>query len=303
MKQYYLVKDNQRVGPLALEQLMANGLTPETLVWTEGMASWTPAGQVQELGALFAPAAPPTPEPPRHQVPEPPQAPAQPVQPQAPAQPSQPVQQPQAPQPQAQQPYGQAQYQQPQYQQWQYQQGQQAPYQPYPAANPADNQKLFKIILYVLLGLTALGGLFSFIGAFSYFGGWFNKPFLGLCQLLSSAATIAISVISIMRMMKNEKYAFLTIAFFALGFILNLLGMIAGGGGVGIFSFVVGLGGLAVAVLASIPQEKATDINSYKALLNEATPLDYALLGVYALFSLITSIMAWSVLRSLKSYL
>lgn len=303
MKQYYLVKDNQRVGPLALEQLMANGLTPETLVWTEGMASWTPAGQVQELGALFAPAAPQIPEPPRHQVPEPPQAPAQPVQPQAPAQPSQPVQQPQTPQPQAQQPYGQAQYQQPQYQQWQYQQGQQAPYQPYPAANPVDNQKLFKTILYVLLGLTALGGLFSFIGAFSYFGGWFNKPFLGLCQLLSSAATIAISVISIMRMMKNEKYAFLTIAFFALGFILNLLGMIAGGGGVGIFSFVVGLGGFAVAVLASIPQEKATDINSYKALLNEATPLDYALLGVYALFSLITSIMAWSVLRSLKSYL
>lgn len=299
MKQYYLVKDNQRIGPLTLEQLMASGLTPETLVWTEGMTSWTPAGQVNELGALFAPAVPQVPEPPKPQVPEPPQAP---VQPQAPAQPAQPVQQPQAPQPQVQQPYGQPQYQQTQYQQGQYQQGPQAPYQPYPAANPANNQNLFKTILYVLLGLTALGGLFSFIGAFSYFGGWFNKPFLGLCQLLSSAATIAISVISIMRMMKNEKYAFLTIAFFALGFILNLLGMIAGGGGVGIFSFVIGLGGLAVAVLASIPQEKATDINSYKALLNEATPLDYALLGVYALFSLITSIMAWSVLRSIKSF-
>ncbi|MBR6591026.1 MAG: DUF4339 domain-containing protein [Prevotella sp.] len=36
-------------------------LTPETLVWEEGMAAWTPAGQVPKLAPLFAPAIPPTP--------------------------------------------------------------------------------------------------------------------------------------------------------------------------------------------------------------------------------------------------
>ena len=46
MKQYFFVKDNQKMGPVPFEQLLANGLTPESLVWSEGMANWTPAGQV-----------------------------------------------------------------------------------------------------------------------------------------------------------------------------------------------------------------------------------------------------------------
>ncbi|MBL4847497.1 MAG: SPFH domain-containing protein [Planctomycetes bacterium] len=46
----------------ALQGLLAQGqLTPETLVWRNGMAAWTPAAQVAELGQVFAAAPPPLP--------------------------------------------------------------------------------------------------------------------------------------------------------------------------------------------------------------------------------------------------
>ena len=263
MKQYFFVKDNQKMGPVPAGELLQNGVGPDTLVWTEGLPDWVPASGLIELQPLFAPAAP--------------AQPAAPVAPQAPAAP-----QYQQPQPQYQQPqYQQPQYQQPQYQQPQYQQPQ----------------------FYILLGLSALGGLFTFFGSFSYFGGWFNKPLLGLMIMLQSGAIIAISVIAIMRMAKNEKFAFLTIAYFAIAFLFNLLGLIlvSGYGGYGVFSFLTGIGGLAVAVLASIPVEKVGDPQSYKALMAEATQLDYILLGVYAVCSLITMIMVMSFVSQIKS--
>ena len=100
MAQYYLVKDGQRVGPLAIDQLTQYGLTPETLVWTDGMTDWVQASQIPEVAALLAPKPAPAPAP----APQPAPAPApQPVQ--------QPQPQYQAPQPQYQQP--QPQYQQP----------------------------------------------------------------------------------------------------------------------------------------------------------------------------------------------
>ena len=273
MKQYFFVKDNQKMGPVPAGELLQNGVGPDTLVWTEGLPDWVPASGLIELQPLFAPAAP--------------AQPAAPVAPQAPAAPQ--YQQPQ-PQPQYQQP----QYQQPQYQQPQYQQ---------PVANQQSLQNVCKIILYILLGLSALGGLFTFFGSFSYFGGWFNKPLLGLMIMLQSGAIIAISVIAIMRMAKNEKFAFLTIAYFAIAFLFNLLGLIlvSGYGGYGVFSFLTGIGGLAVAVLASIPVEKVGDPQSYKALMAEATQLDYILLGVYAVCSLITMIMVMSFVSQIKS--
>jgi hypothetical protein len=36
-------------------------LTRDTLAWKQGMAAWTPAGEVPELAALFAAAPPPLP--------------------------------------------------------------------------------------------------------------------------------------------------------------------------------------------------------------------------------------------------
>ncbi|MEV4510590.1 SPFH domain-containing protein [Dactylosporangium sp. NPDC049525] len=42
-------------------QIRGGTVTRETLVWHNGMAQWTPAGQVPELGALFAAVPPPLP--------------------------------------------------------------------------------------------------------------------------------------------------------------------------------------------------------------------------------------------------
>ena len=75
MATYYIVENNQQAGPFTLDQLAAKGITPETNVWTDGMANWTPASQVTELQALFAPQPAQQPAP----QPEPrPQAEAQP---------------------------------------------------------------------------------------------------------------------------------------------------------------------------------------------------------------------------------
>ena len=50
---YYLAIGGQHAGPFAREQLLAAGLTPQTLVWTEGMPQWTRADAVPELAGLF----------------------------------------------------------------------------------------------------------------------------------------------------------------------------------------------------------------------------------------------------------
>lgn len=63
MATYYIVENYQQAGPFTLEQLSARGITPETSVWTEGMANWTPANQVSELQCLFVPQPPISPEP------------------------------------------------------------------------------------------------------------------------------------------------------------------------------------------------------------------------------------------------
>lgn len=72
MANYFIVENNKQAGPFSLEQLAAKGITPETNVWTDGMANWTPASQVSELQFLFAPQTPPIPQ---AQAPEPEPAP------------------------------------------------------------------------------------------------------------------------------------------------------------------------------------------------------------------------------------
>lgn len=69
MATYYIVENNQQAGPFTLEQLAAKGITPDTNVWTDGMANWTLASQVSELQFLFAPQTPP--QTPRIPDPEP----------------------------------------------------------------------------------------------------------------------------------------------------------------------------------------------------------------------------------------
>ena len=65
MSQYYLADDGQRRGPFPIEQLPAQGLTPDTLVWSEGMPDWRRADELIELRPYLPP-------PPGHYLPPPP---------------------------------------------------------------------------------------------------------------------------------------------------------------------------------------------------------------------------------------
>lgn len=53
-KEYYIVVDDNRIGPLTLTQLSARGIEPSTLVWTDGLSDWTRADCVPELASLLA---------------------------------------------------------------------------------------------------------------------------------------------------------------------------------------------------------------------------------------------------------
>ncbi|MEE8142945.1 MAG: SPFH domain-containing protein [Planctomycetota bacterium] len=65
--QWYVAENGQSMGPFHPTQLSewAQGgrLRRDTHVWCAGMASWTAAGQIPQLAALFQPATPPPPPP------------------------------------------------------------------------------------------------------------------------------------------------------------------------------------------------------------------------------------------------
>jgi hypothetical protein len=60
---FHVALGDQSAGPFdvpTLQQYVQSGqLTKDTLVWQEGMADWTAAGQVPELSSLFGGATPP----------------------------------------------------------------------------------------------------------------------------------------------------------------------------------------------------------------------------------------------------
>lgn len=58
---WYMAINNTESGPFAENDLVSLGLTAESLVWTEGMVDWMPAGQVAALSHLLA--AQPAPQP------------------------------------------------------------------------------------------------------------------------------------------------------------------------------------------------------------------------------------------------
>ena len=49
MEYFIIDENNQQAGPFSLEQLAEKAITPETLVWAQGMKDWTPAWKVAEL--------------------------------------------------------------------------------------------------------------------------------------------------------------------------------------------------------------------------------------------------------------
>jgi len=62
---YFVVIEGKQTGPFDMQtlgsQASAGRLTQQTLVWTQGMAQWMPAGQVSALAAIFAGVPPPLP--------------------------------------------------------------------------------------------------------------------------------------------------------------------------------------------------------------------------------------------------
>jgi hypothetical protein len=65
VKQWYIGVNGQQQGPFdqagLAGQARSGALTRETLVWSEGMAGWTAAGQVPELSPVFGAVPPPLP--------------------------------------------------------------------------------------------------------------------------------------------------------------------------------------------------------------------------------------------------
>ncbi|AMP37388.1 RDD family protein [Ralstonia solanacearum] len=67
MAEWWHQKGGSRVGPLNKDQLRASlvsgDIAPDTLVWTEGMARWTPLGEVDVLQGVCHAVPPPLPTP------------------------------------------------------------------------------------------------------------------------------------------------------------------------------------------------------------------------------------------------
>mgnify|MGYP003301148292 CR=1 FL=1 len=63
--EYYLIKNNKKIGPFTKEQVKENNITHETLVWTPGTNDWKPASEFAELRSIFktTPPLPPIKEP------------------------------------------------------------------------------------------------------------------------------------------------------------------------------------------------------------------------------------------------
>lgn len=51
---YFYIEEGQQRGPVAIDQLPSL-ITPQTLVWREGMEGWMPADQIPEIHALLSP--------------------------------------------------------------------------------------------------------------------------------------------------------------------------------------------------------------------------------------------------------
>ena len=58
---WFITRDGQNFGPYPQDQLLANGLTAQSNVWKQGMASWQPANTVPELQSLLSSVPPPPP--------------------------------------------------------------------------------------------------------------------------------------------------------------------------------------------------------------------------------------------------
>ena len=49
MKKYFIHDGNQQLGPFSLEELKDKGLTSKSMIWFEGLGTWTEAQFISEL--------------------------------------------------------------------------------------------------------------------------------------------------------------------------------------------------------------------------------------------------------------
>lgn len=61
MSRYFIHDGQNQQGPYDLEQLKNIKISKDNLVWCEGMETWKPAGEINELKSLFAAIPPPLP--------------------------------------------------------------------------------------------------------------------------------------------------------------------------------------------------------------------------------------------------
>jgi len=54
MKLYYYAQGDEQYGPFSREELQNEPIQPGTLIWYQGLKTWTPASQLEELNELLA---------------------------------------------------------------------------------------------------------------------------------------------------------------------------------------------------------------------------------------------------------
>lgn len=54
-KNYFIIIEGRQTGPLSIEELVRHGLTPESIVWREGLPDWTQARNLPELQSVLHP--------------------------------------------------------------------------------------------------------------------------------------------------------------------------------------------------------------------------------------------------------
>lgn len=73
-EKFYFIRNGQQIGPIEAEQLAQENITPQTMVWRQGMEDWKEARLLPELDFLWqnnanngASGVPPFQAPPRQQ--------------------------------------------------------------------------------------------------------------------------------------------------------------------------------------------------------------------------------------------
>ena len=61
MKEYFISKNNKKLGPFTIEELQEEGIDMNTLVWKHGMSDWKKANEFEELQDMLSKTPPPIP--------------------------------------------------------------------------------------------------------------------------------------------------------------------------------------------------------------------------------------------------